>query len=112
MSSIESIQPQTIEVIKIAKELKSPMIVAVNKIDREGADPDTVMLDLAEHDVVVEQLGGDVACVCISAKNKINIDLLEEKIVEVSQKHVDLMADYDCKAQCYIIESNFDEKAN
>eukprot|EP00347_Sterkiella_histriomuscorum_P003228 403365101 len=111
ISAIESIQPQTIEVIQISQKLKIPVIVAINKIDRNSADPDAVMLDLATYDMIAEELGGDLVCVPISAKQKTNLDLLEQKIVEVAHSRVDLMEDFGCRAQCYIIESNFDEKS-
>lgn len=60
------------------------MIVAINKIDRPAADVDAVLLDLASYNLVPEALGGDVICVPISAKERINLDLLEEKIIQVS----------------------------
>jgi len=57
--------------------MKIPVIVAINKIDRNAADVDNVLLDLAEHNMVAEELGGDVVCVPISAKMKTNLDILE-----------------------------------
>lgn len=84
ISAIESVQPQTIEVIQIAQKLKIPVIVAINKIDRASADAENVMLDLAQHDMVAEELGGDLVCVPISAKMKTNLDVLEQKIIEVA----------------------------
>ena len=84
ISAIESVQPQTIEVIELARSMRIPIIVAINKIDRPAADPDLVMLDLEQHNLVPEQLGGDVICVPISAKERTNLDLLEEKIIEVA----------------------------
>lgn len=74
------------------------MIVAINKIDRDAADPDAVMLDLASYNMVAEDLGGDIVCVPISAKQKINLDLLEKKMVEVADKHLNLKVDFACKA--------------
>lgn len=111
VSAIESIQPQTIEVINLANSLRIPVIVAINKIDRDAADPDAVLLDLATNDMVPEELGGDIVCVPISAKQKTNLDILEQKIVEVADKHLNLNTDFACKAQCFVIESNFDEKS-
>ena len=110
ISAIESVQPQTIEVIEIARSMRIPVIVAINKIDRPAADPDTVMLDLASHNLIPEQLGGDVICVPVSAKERINLDILEQKIVEVSEAKLKLQEDISTKAQCFVIESNFDEK--
>ena len=110
ISAIESVQPQTVEVIEIARSMRIPVIVAINKIDRPAADPDTVMLDLASHNLIPEQLGGDVICVPVSAKERINLDILEQKIVEVSEAKLKLQEDISTKAQCFVIESNFDEK--
>jgi translation initiation factor IF-2 len=110
ISAIESVQPQTVEVIEIARSMRIPVIVAINKIDRPAADPDTVILDLASHNLIPEQLGGDVICVPVSAKERINLDILEQKIVEVSEAKLKLQEDISTKAQCFVIESNFDEK--
>jgi translation initiation factor IF-2 len=90
--------------------MRIPVIVAINKIDRPAADPDTVMLDLASHNLIPEQLGGDVICVPVSAKERINLDILEEKIIEVAEAKLNLQEDINTKAQCFVIESNFDEK--
>jgi translation initiation factor IF-2 len=68
----------------MAKELKIPLIVAINKIDRMEADVQAVMLDLASHDIVPEDLNGDVICVPISAKEKVNLNKLKNKIYEVA----------------------------
>lgn len=57
-----------------------PTIVAINKIDRVEADVQAVMLDLAANDLVPEELGGDVICVPISAKEKVNLDLLKDRV--------------------------------
>ena len=54
------------------------MIVAINKIDKQGANPEKAMSSLIRHDVVVEEMGGEFASVCISAKNKTNLDKLED----------------------------------
>lgn len=70
------------------------MIVAINKIDREDADVEAVMFDLENQGIVAEDLGGSVICVPISAKEKVNINLLENKIVELSEKKVNLMEDH------------------
>jgi small GTP-binding protein len=110
ISAIESVQPQTIEVIEIARSLRIPVIVAMNKIDRPAADVEAVLLDLSSHNLIPEQLGGDVICVPISAKEGTNLDLLEEKIIEVATTKLDLKEDLNTKAQCFVIESNFDDK--
>ena len=82
----------------------------MNKIDRPAADVESVLLDLSSHNLIPEQLGGDVICVPISAKERTNLDLLEEKIIEVANKKLDLKEDLNSKAQCFVIESNFDDK--
>ena len=92
--------------------MKIPVIVAINKIDRPAADVDTVLLDLASHNLVPEELGGDVICVPISAKMKTNLDKLEEKIIEVAENKCDLKENFKLKSQCFILESNFDEKSH
>jgi translation initiation factor IF-2 len=84
--------------------------VAINKIDRPAADVESVLLDLSSHNLIPEQLGGDVICVPVSAKERTNLDLLEEKIIEVANNKLDLKEDMSMKAQCFVIESNFDEK--
>ena len=110
ISAIESVQPQTVEVIEIARSLRIPVIVAMNKIDRPAADVESVLLDLSSHNLIPEQLGVDVICVPISAKERTNLDLLEEKIIEVANTKLDLKEDLNSKAQCFVIESNFDDK--
>jgi translation initiation factor IF-2 len=57
--------------------MKIPVIVAINKIDRPAADVEAVLLDLASHNLIPEDLGGDVICVPVSAKEKTNLDILE-----------------------------------
>lgn len=74
ISAVESIQKQTIEVIRLAKNHHIPLIIAINKIDRPEADVNSTMLDLAAYDLVPEQLGGNQICVTISAKERINLD--------------------------------------
>lgn len=77
----DGVKRQTVEAISHAKAAKVPMIVAINKIDKNDADPDRVRQDLLNYEVVVEKFGGDVTDVEISAKKAINIDKLEEVIL-------------------------------
>ena len=77
----DGVQPQTIEAIAHAKAAEVPIIVAVNKIDTKGADPSKVQTELLQHDLQVEQMGGEVLCVEVSAKDKTNLDKLEEAIL-------------------------------
>ena len=77
----DGIMPQTIEAINHAKAAKVPMIVAINKIDLPDANPEKVRMELLQQSLVVEKLGGDVMDVEISAKQKINLDKLEELLL-------------------------------
>ena len=76
----DGLMPQTIESINHAKNASVPMIIAVNKIDLDGADIDKIKGQLAEHEIIVEDLGGEVICVPVSALNKKGIDELLESI--------------------------------
>lgn len=69
------------------------------------------MFDLENHGILTEDLGGNISCVPISAKEKVNINLLENKITEISEKKVNLMEDHEINAQCIVIESNIEEKS-
>ena len=112
ISAVESVQKQTIEVIELARKMHVPLIVAINKIDRMEADVEAVLLDLQMHDVIPEQLGGDIICVPISAKERVNLNLLREKINEVANERVNLIEDFTVQAQCIVIESNINEKTS
>ncbi|PZO85059.1 MAG: translation initiation factor IF-2 [Micavibrio aeruginosavorus] len=81
VSAADSIMPQTIEAINHAKAAGVPIIVAVNKVDLPDANPQKVKQDLLQHEIIVEELGGDTMCVEISAKKRINLDKLEEAIL-------------------------------
>ena len=73
--------PQTVEAINHAKAANVSIIVAINKIDKPGANPDRVMQELTQHGLVPEEWGGDVICVKVSAKNRQNIDQLLEMVL-------------------------------
>lgn len=103
----DGIKDQTIEAINHTKAAKVPMIVAINKIDKEGADPDRVKQELLQYDVVSEEFGGDVMFVNVSAKNKIGIDKLLETIL-LQAEILDLKAEIDCKASGAVVESKMD----
>ena len=98
ISAVESVQRQTIEVINLVNSLRIPLIVAINKIDREEADVDAVLLDLESQGIVAEQLGGNVCCVPISAKEKVNIKLLENSIISLAEKKLHLLEDHSMRA--------------
>jgi translation initiation factor IF-2 len=78
--------------------MRIPIIVAINKIDRPAADVESVLLDLSSHNLIPEDLGGDVICVPVSAKERTNLDILENKILEVAKNKLDLKEDLNTKA--------------
>lgn len=103
----DGVKEQTIEAISHAKAAKVPIIVAVNKIDKPGSDPNRVKNELLSHEIVAEDLGGDVMFVEVSAKQKLNLDKLEEAIL-LQAEVLDLKAPYDGKASGVVIESRID----
>lgn len=103
----DSIMPQTIEAINHAKAAKVPIIVAINKIDKPDANPARVKQDLLSHDLVPEDLGGDVIVVEVSAQKKIGIDNLLEAIL-VQAEVLALKANPDRNATGTIIEAKVD----
>ena len=105
----ESVKPQTKEAIRIIKEEKITFIVALNKIDKEGANVQKVKQDLATEDVLVEDWGGTVPVVEISAKEGRNIDALLDMILLVAELE-ELKEDLSSPAQGIIIESNLDKR--
>ncbi len=104
----DGVMPQTIEAISHARAAGVPIIVAVNKIDKEGANPDRVKQQLTEHGVVIEEYGGDVLCVPVSAKQKTGIDKLLESILLVAEV-AELKANPDRSAAGVVIESKLDK---
>lgn len=104
----DGVMPQTIEAIQHAKAAEVPLIVAVNKIDKEGANPDNVKNELAQHDVIPEEWGGDNMFVHISAKEGINIEGLLEAILLQSEV-LELKAVTDGMASGVVVESRLDK---
>tara|TARA_R110001592_G_scaffold16881_9_gene71615 strand:+ start:39592 stop:42066 length:2475 start_codon:yes stop_codon:yes gene_type:complete len=104
----DSIMPQTIEAINHARAANVPIIVAVNKIDLHDANPSKVKQDLLQHEVVIEEMGGDVQCVEISAKNRTNLDKLEEAII-LQAEILELKANPDRNAQGFVVESKMEK---
>jgi translation initiation factor IF-2 len=100
----DGVMPQTIEAIDHAKAANVPIIVAVNKIDKQGADPNRALTQLMEHGLVPEEYGGDTVCVNVSAKKRTNLDLLLEMILTVADME-ELKANPDRPAQGVIIEA-------
>ena len=103
----DGVMPQTIEAIDHAKAAGVPIIVAINKMDKPGADPERVKNELMQHDVIAEEYGGDVICVEISAKKKINIDGLLESILLVAEMK-ELKANPDRYAMGTVLEAKLD----
>lgn len=104
----DGVMPQTIEAINHAKAAKVPIIVAINKIDKNNANPDKVKQELTEYGLVAEDWGGDTICVPVSAKTKVGIDNLLEMILLVSEMG-ELKANPDRLAKGIVIESKLDK---
>jgi translation initiation factor IF-2 len=100
----DSVKPQTIEAIKHAKNANVPMIVAINKIDKEEANAEKVKLDLARHGVEVEDFGGDTQVVCVSGKTGQGMGDLEESIVTLSEI-LDIRAETTGSVEGWVIEA-------
>ncbi len=104
----DGVKPQTIEAISHAKAAKVPIIVAINKIDKPGADANKVRNELLSHEIVVEKLSGDVQDVEVSALKKINLDKLEEAIL-LQSEILNLKANPNRKARGVILESRLEK---
>jgi len=103
----DSVMPQTIEAIDHAKAANVPIIVAINKTDLPGAQPEKVKQDLVQHNIVIEEFGGDVIVVPLSAKTKEGLDDLLENILLVAEVG-ELKANPDVPAEGVIVESEKD----
>ena len=104
----DGVKPQTVEAVQHAKAAKVPIIVAINKIDKPGVDPDRVMHELTPYDVVPEQWGGDTMFVNISAKSGQGIDALLDAIL-LQAEVLELTAHTDGAAKGVVIESRLDK---
>ncbi len=104
----DGVKPQTIEAIQHAKAAKVPIIVAINKMDKEGIDLDRVKTELSTHDVIAEDWGGDTMMVPVSAKTGLGIDALLESILLQSEV-LELKAHIDCPASGLVVESRLDK---
>ena len=104
----DGVKPQTIEAIQHAKAAKVPIIVAVNKIDKHDADPEKVMTELSQHEVIAESWGGDTQFVNISAKTGLGIDDLLDAIL-LQAEVLELTAEVDGAAKGVVIESRIDK---
>ncbi len=103
----DGVKPQTIEAINHAKAAEVPMIVAINKIDKQGADPTRVRTDLLSHEVVVESMGGDTLEIEVSALKKTNLETLLEAVVLQSEV-LELKANPDRPAEGVIVEAKLE----
>ena len=104
----DSIMPQTIEAINHIRAAKVPFIVAINKIDLPEANPTRVKTDLLQQEVQVEDMGGDIQCVEISATKKIGLDKLEDAIL-LQAEMMELKADADMPAVAYVVEAKMEK---
>jgi translation initiation factor IF-2 len=105
----DGVQPQTLEAINHARAAGVPIIIALNKIDKANANPDAVKKQLAEADLVVEDYGGDVICVPVSAKQKTGLETLLEMILLVAEM-ADLKANPEVPAEGTVIEGRLDKQ--
>ena len=103
----DGVKPQTIEAIKFAQGANAKIIVAINKIDREGADIPRTMADLAQNGLQPEEWGGDITMVPISAKLNQNLDKLLDMILLIADME-ELKADVDIPAEGLVIESHME----
>ncbi len=104
----DGVMPQTVEAINHAKAADVPIVVAVNKIDKEGASPEKIRGQLTEYELVPEEYGGDTMFVDISAKQGDNIDKLLEAVLLTADASLDLRANQDMDAQGVAIEAHLD----
>ena len=104
----DGVMPQTIEALNHAKAAGVPIVVAVNKIDKESADPTKVRGQLSEYGLVPEEYGGDAMFVDVSAKSELNLDKLLEAVVLTADASLDLRANPEQDAQGLVIEAHLD----
>ena len=104
----DAVMPQTVEALSHALAANVPIVIAINKIDKPGANPEKIKQQLAERKVLVEDWGGKYQCVEISAKSGLNIDLLLEKIL-LEAEVLDLKANAERHARGAVVESELDK---
>ena len=103
----DSVMPQTVEAIHHAKAAGVPIVVAINKCDKPAANPQKVRQELLNHEIVVEQMGGEVQSIEVSAKTKKGLDTLEEAIL-LQAEILDLKANPDRKAEGVVVEAKLE----
>ena len=104
----DGIKPQTIEAIKHAKAASCPIIVAVNKCDKPEANPKKVRTELLQHEIIPEEMGGDIQCIDVSAKNKEGLDNLIEAL-ELQAELMELKSDPTITANGVVIEAKVEK---
>ncbi|WP_111765538.1 translation initiation factor IF-2 [Nakamurella deserti] len=104
----DGVMPQTVEAINHAKAAEVPVVVAINKIDKEGANPDKIRQQLTEYGLVAEEYGGDTMFVEVSARERINIDGLLAAVLLTADAALDLTANPNMPAQGVAIEAHLD----
>jgi translation initiation factor IF-2 len=104
----DGVMPQTIEAIKHAQAAEAPIIVAVNKMDREGANPQKVLTDLLQHEVIVESMGGEVQAIEVSALKKTGLGELTDAIT-LQAELLELKANPDRPADGVVVESQVEQ---
>jgi translation initiation factor IF-2 len=104
----DGVMPQTIEALNHAQAANVPIVVAVNKVDKEGANPDKIRQQLTEYNLVAEEYGGDTIFVDVSAKQRQGIDTLLESIVLTADAALDLRANPSVHARGVAIEAHLD----
>ncbi len=104
----DGVKPQTVEAIQHARAAEVPIIVAVNKMDKDEADPDRVKTELSNHNVIPEEWGGDIMFVPISAKKGTGIEELLDSIL-VQSEVLELKAPVQCPARGVVVESRIDK---
>lgn len=110
ISADDSIKEQTVEAINHIKAAEVPVIIAVNKIDKPEANVKKVINELLKYNIIVEELGGDVLAVPISARNKVNLDKLEEAIL-LQAGLLDITASPNARVKGVVLEAKLDKKS-
>ncbi|WHP17479.1 translation initiation factor IF-2 [Cellulomonas sp. ES6] len=105
----DGVMPQTIEALNHAQAANVPIVVAVNKVDKEGANPAKIRQQLTEYNLVAEEYGGDTMFVDVSAKQRMGIDDLLEAVLLTADAALDLRANPDKDARGVAIEANLDK---
>ena len=105
----DGVMPQTVEALNHAQAANVPIVVAVNKIDKEGANPEKVRGQLTEYGLVPEEYGGDTMFVEVSARQNLNIDELLEAVLLTADAALDMRANPNKDARGIAIEANLDK---